>query len=344
MAMKRLKIVFLATHQWQIEELWEPKAKTMAKNYNFDVEVCHRDELDDSRVKKILRDCDGLITTWGSPLCSSEFIKQYAPNIKIIGHAAGSVAAIADESTYNTGVKIISANSVMAQGVAEWSLLATLLAVRNFGAYTAWNGMSKMNFSEAYNMSDIQNATIGLWGMGDTSKHLLKLLAPLNPGRIIVASEHSSANKIAQFGGEKQSFETVLRESDMLHALVGVNSMTFERFGEKEFAMLKKGSTFINCGRAHLVQEKALLDILKSKQINAILDVFHKEPLPEDSPYYELDNIVLTPHNAGFPGRDRFIPFLFKEFEKFFSGTEIASNISKSRFFTMTNESIKCTA
>ena len=342
--MKKLKVIFLATHQWQINELWEPKAEELAKNYDFDVEVRLRGELDDSGMKKVLKNCVGLITTWGSPCCSAEFIKNYTPNLKIIGHAAGSVASITNESTYNTNVKIISANPVMACGVAEWSLFATLLAARNFGAYTAWHGISKMNFPEAFNMSDIQNMTIGLWGMGDTSKHLLKMLAPLNPGKIIVASEHSSKEKIAKFGAEKQSFENVLKESDILHALVGMNTYNFERLGKEEFAMMKPGSTFVNCGRAHLTNEKALLDILKSKRLNAILDVFHIEPLPEDSPYYELDNVILTPHNAGFPGRDRFIPFLFEEFKKFFNGTKIQSGISKSRFLTMTNEAIKCLA
>jgi len=342
--MTKLKIIFLATHQWQINELWEPKAKELAKNYDFDVEVRLCGELNDSDIKKVLKGCDGLITTWGSPLCSAEFINNYAPSLKIIGHAAGSVASITDESTYSTDVKIVSANPVMAQGVAEWSLLATLLTARNFGAYTAWHGMNKMNFPEAFNMLDIQNMTIGLWGMGDTSKHLLKLLSPLKPGRIIVASEHSSKEKIAELGAEKQSLEMLLKESDILHALVGMNRCNFERLGKEEFAMMKAGSTFVNCGRSRLTKETDLIEVLKSKHIKAILDVFHTEPLPEDSPYYDLDNVILTPHNAGFPGRDRFIPFLLEEFQKIFSSKKIQSNISKSRFLTMTKEAINYSA
>jgi phosphoglycerate dehydrogenase-like enzyme len=340
--MKKPKIIFLPARQLLIKELWEPKAEALVKNYNFDVEVHLQSKLDDRAMKQVLSDCDGLITSWGSPVCSAEFLENYAPNVKIIGHAAGSVVNISDESTYTTNVKVITANQIMAQGVAEWSLLATLLAARNFGAYTALYGLTKMDFSKAYDMLDIQNMTIGLWGFGDTSKHLLKLLAPLRPGRIIVASEHSSVEKIARFGAEKQSFETVLKESDLLHALVGVNRRNFERLGKEEFAMMKPGSTFINCGRAGLTNETALLDTLKSKRISAVLDVFHIEPLPGNSPYYELDNVILTPHNAGFPGRERFIPFLFEEFKNFFSGVKIQSSISKSRFLTMTNEAINC--
>lgn len=338
--MKKHKIVFLATRQWQINELWEPMAKHLAKNYNFDVYVRLHRELDRSAMQELLRDCEALITTWGAPRCSADFLKKFAPGLQIIGHAAGSVASIADESTYDTGVKIISANPVMAHGVAEWSLLATLLALRNFGAYTAWHGMNKMCYPKASQMIDIRNATIGIWGMGDTTRHLLRMLAPLQPDRIMVASQHSSKSKIAEFGAEKADFETVLKNSDVFHALVGVNKSNFERLGAEEFAMLKDGATLVNCGRARLTNEAALMDVLRSKRINAILDVFHAEPLPDDSPLYELDNLILTPHNAGFPGRERFIPYLFEEFSKYFDGIAVQSAISKERFLSMTDEAL----
>ena len=340
--MKKHKIIFLATHQWQIDELWEPKAKKIVNNYAFDVEVHLRNELNESEVKQVLKYCDGLITTWGSPICSEKFIKNNAPNLKIIGHAAGSIANIVDESTYSTDVKIITANQIMAQSVAEWSLLATLLAVRNMGASTAWFGKTKMNFSKAYEMSDIENSTIGIWGFGDTTKYLLKFLEPLNPGKILVASEHGNREVIAEFGAEKVSFETVLKEADVFHALVGLNQQNFERLGTKEFTAMKEGATFINCGRSRLTNEAELIEVLKKQRINAILDVFNQEPLGDDSQFYSLSNVILTPHNAGYPRRSKFIPFIFEEFARFFNGLRLNSAVSKERFLTMTNEKLKC--
>jgi phosphoglycerate dehydrogenase-like enzyme len=338
--MKKRKIVFLPAKKWLIKELWEPKAKYLAQSSNFNIEVHVQEELNELQLKKVLRDCEGLITSWGSRACTATFVNEYMPKVKIIGHAAGSVVSITDESTYTTGVKVITANQIMAQGVAEWSLLATLLAARNFGAYAGLYGLNKMNFSQSHKMLDIQNLTVGLWGFGDTSKHLLKMLAPLNPGRIIIASEHSTASEIAQFGAEKQDIETVLREADIFHALVGLNSHNFERLSKNEFALMKPASTFINCGRSRLVREKDLLEALAAKRISAILDVFAVEPLPDNSPYYKLTNVILTPHNAGLPGRERFIPFLMNEFEKFFAGHKIHSGVSKNRFLSMTNEAL----
>jgi phosphoglycerate dehydrogenase-like enzyme len=340
--MKKHKIIFLATHQWQIDDLWEPKAKKMVKKYAFDVEVHLRNELNDSKIKQVLKNCDGLITTWGSPICSEKFIKNNAPNLKIIGHAAGSVVAVCDKSTFKTGIKVISANSVMAESVAEWSLLATLLGIRNFGAYTAWHGTGKMDFINPFNMSDIQKSTIGIWGLGDISKNLIRMLAPLKPGRILVASNYASEEYINCLGAEKKGLEYILRESDVFHALTGVNRKNYERIAENEFAMLKDGAVFVNCGRARLTKESALLEALKSKRISAILDVFHEEPLQGNSELYNLDNVIMTPHNAGFPGRDRFIPFLLEEFNNFFGKHECKLDISQERFSAMTNEHLCC--
>jgi phosphoglycerate dehydrogenase-like enzyme len=339
--MKKRKIVFLPAAKWLIKELWEPKAKYLAQSCNFDIEIHVQTELNDFELKKVLRNCEGLITSWGSPVCSAEFLRHYAPSVKIIGHAAGSVSGITDESTYATGIKVISANQIMAIGVAEWSLLATLLAARNFGAYAGLYGLNKMNFSRGREMTDIRNMTIGLWGFGDTSRHLLRMLAPLKPGRIIIASEHGTAAGIARFGAGKRDLETLLKESDIVHALAGLNRSNLGRLGESELGMMKTGTTFVNCGRSRLVKEAALIKLLCSGKINAILDVFDTEPLPDNSPYYDLTNVILTPHNAGLPGRERFIPFILEEFGKFFNGTKINSEISKNYFLAMTNEALR---
>jgi phosphoglycerate dehydrogenase-like enzyme len=230
----------------------------------------------------------------------------------------------------------------MAFGVAEWSLFATLCAARNHGCSTAWHGLSKMDFApeQAFNMRDLRNMTVGVWGMGDTTKHFLKMLQPLNPGRILVVSEHSSAEAIAEYGAEKADFETMLRESNMIHALVGLIKSNYEKFGHAEFAAMKPGATFINGGRAPLANEEALITALKSKHISAILDVYHVEPLPDNSPLYGLNNLIMTPHNAGFVGRERFIPFLLEEFDKFFAGQAIDTEISQARLKTMTDENL----
>ncbi len=335
------KILFMTASQRLTKMFWNEVCEKKAAEYGFEVDIPAADgDLTNPDWPKMAVGYDVIVTTWGSPVCTEAFLTG-APTVKVVGHCAGSAAAVVDETTYNPDVKITTSNPVMAEAVAEWSLMATQLAQRDMLRYATLRPGDVMDWPRGASMQDIKKMTIGLWGMGDTTRHLLKFLAPLRPGRILVASDHCPEEELAALGAQKAPLEQLLRESDVFHCLVGVNDKNYMRIGAAEFAMMKDGATFVNGGRARLTDEAALIAALQTKRINAILDVFYEEPLPAGSPFYELDNVILTPHDAGFTGRDRFFPFLLDEFNRFFNGEKMQSEISKSRFLTMTNERLR---
>jgi phosphoglycerate dehydrogenase-like enzyme len=72
-------------------------------------------------------------------------------------------------------------------------------------------------------------------------------------------------------------------------------------FGKKEFGALKPGAVYVNVGRGKTTCETALAEALKTGRLAAaLLDVTETEPLPGDSPLWDLENVILTPHYAGF--------------------------------------------
>lgn len=332
------KILFANTNKNTLNKVLHMDHFEKAKKYGFSLKVPGMN-ISQPENWDLLNEYDAILTCWGSPRLSANLIGNNN-KIKIIGHAAGSVAQAVDKTTYNKGIKVTTANPIMAESVAEWSLLATLLAARNFGAYSQWFGQSEMKWTQSENMQDIKNMTIGIWGFGDISKHLLNMLKPLHPGRILVCSKHSSKEKLAEYGVQKASLEDVLYNSDIIHTLTGVNQENFERIGSRELALIKNGATLINAGRARLFQEEPLLRELQTARFNGIFDVFFEEPLPLESPWRKLENVILTPHNAGYTGRERFIPFILDEFKRFFGGEKMLSEISYERFLTMTNEKL----
>jgi D-3-phosphoglycerate dehydrogenase / 2-oxoglutarate reductase len=86
---------------------------------------------------------------------------------------------------------------------------------------------------------------------------------------------------------------------------VGLTPQTTGVINAKTLAAMKKGVRIINCARGELIDDAALVEALKSGQVaGAALDVFAVEPL-KDSPYAELDNVILTPHIAGSTARRR---------------------------------------
>ena len=330
------KIVFLAGSQSAIDQFWNEEIVGKAKEAGFMLTVqCHEGmTLEDVKPDP---DAVALITTWGSPRCGLAILEKM-PCVRIIGHAAGSVKLVIDPVVYDRRIRVVSANFIMSKAVAEWSLMMTLLVSRNFFAASSYPGRHRMDWKNSFRMEDIKNQTIGCWGFGDTTRHLLRMLAPLAPKRILVHSNHASEEEIHSFGARKVPFEQLLSESDIMHCLVGVNQENLHRIGARELALLKNGAAIINAGRAGLIQEQPLIDALASKRISAVLDVYYTEPLPVNSILYSFDNLIMTPHNAGFPGRELFVPFLLEEFKRFFAGEKLQGEVDQHRFESMTDE------
>ena len=98
-----------------------------------------------------------------------------------------------------------------------------------------------------------------------------------------------------------------------------------ELFGRDVFAAMKPTAYFINAGRGQTVDEAALLDVLRERRIaGAALDVFQAEPLPADSPFWELPNVFITPHVGGYiiEYEDLILPLIVENMRLFLAGRQ----------------------
>ncbi|NMA43463.1 MAG: hydroxyacid dehydrogenase [Oligosphaeraceae bacterium] len=332
------KIVVLFSSSEYCDMLLTQEAFQIAESLGFNLQLQYKNPFSVEEVEPD-PEAEAVITTWGSPKCNQVLLEKM-PALKIVGHAAGSVRQIFDPVLYQRGVTVLSANPVMAHAVAEWSLMMTLLRSRNFFASSAYPGKKSMDWKNRFNFRDLKTSTLGFWGFGDTTRHLLAMFIPLRPKRMLVASAHASEEEIRAAGAEKVSFEMMLGNSQHLHCLVGINAANYHKIGAAELAMMPDGATIYNCGRATLIQEAALLRELASGRLHAVLDVFPQEPLPEDSELFQYPNLIMTPHNAGFPGRELFVPFLLRQFKRYFQGQKPEGMVPQERFEAMTDESL----
>lgn len=100
--------------------------------------------------------------------------------------------------------------------------------------------------------------------------------------------------------GKPEDMPELLGMSDIVVVVLPLTSQTKGFVNSQFISMLKDGALFVNAARGPVVDEDALLEALKSGKIKAAaLDVFVREPLPEDSPFWELDNVFITPHIGG---------------------------------------------
>lgn len=340
----RKRVVFTAMTRRLASIFWTPACERLADELGFSVvvpmaasEAGVAGEAGIADWTPYTADADAVITGWGSPRCSAKWLAG-APGVRIVGHCGGSVAGVVDETTYAAGVAVTTANPVMAEAVAEWSLMATLLAQRNLPAYARMGPYGQLRWQSREDMADLRSMTVGIWGYGDVTRRLLEILAPLRPGRILVASDYAAAGEMEAAGAVGVDLETLLAESDILHCLKGANAANHHRIDTRELAMLKDGATIVNGGRAWLIREEPLLAELRSGRLRGVFDVYYEEPLPESSPWRSLDNVILTPHNAGYSGYSRYVPFLLEEFARFFRGEALRARVDPARWRSMTVE------
>jgi phosphoglycerate dehydrogenase-like enzyme len=96
---------------------------------------------------------------------------------------------------------------------------------------------------------------------------------------------------------ETQNLPDVLAEADFVALTLPGTPQTEGLFDARTMAAIKPGAYFANVGRGRVVQEAALVEALQSGHLSgAALDVFEVEPLPQESPLWELDNVIISPH------------------------------------------------
>jgi len=154
-------------------------------------------------------------------------------------------------------------------------------------------------------MSRIAGQALGLVGFGRIAQAVAR--RALGLGMVCLAHDpFLSAASIRERGVEPVAMEELLARSDFVSIHTPLNDETFHLISEKELRLMKPTAYLINTCRGPVVDEKALIKALQEGWIaGAGLDVFEVEPLPADSPLVTMENVILTPHSAGYSDASR---------------------------------------
>lgn len=141
----------------------------------------------------------------------------------------------------------------------------------------------------------------GTIGLGNIAGEAIHLLRVLDVARFLAFDPYVSADRAAELGVELVSLETLLRNSDYVLVNCPLTPQTRGLVGKAQFALMKSDAVLINTARGPIVDESALIEALKNRQIaGAGLDVFEEEPLSMDSPLIGMDNVILTSHSIAW--------------------------------------------
>ncbi|KNH43638.1 D-glycerate dehydrogenase [Pseudomonas lini] len=249
-----------------------------------------------AKLRQALPCAHGLL---GASLKLDAGLLDLAPNLEAI--ASVSVGVDNYDIDYLTERRILLSNTpdVLTETTADTGFALILATARrvvelaNMVRAGQWN----RNIGPAHFGSDVHGKTLGIIGMGRIGEALAQR-GHFGFGMPVLYHSHSPKPAVEQrFNAQYRSLSELLQQADFVCLTLPLTAETEGLIGAEQFALMRPETIFINISRGKVVDEPALIEALQQKRIRAAgLDVFEREPLGQDSPLLQLNNVVATPH------------------------------------------------
>lgn len=286
------------------------------------------EDLTDPRLEEVLARTEILVTGWGCPRLDAAVLDA-APHLRAVLHSAGSVKSFATPELWRRGVAVSSAAVANAQPVAEYTLAMILLAGKDLFA-----ARDRLRTERAFPgwglVPGIGNhgRRVGVIGASRIGRRVIDLLRPFDL-RVSLTDPYVDEAGAAALGVPLLPLDDLLRTSDIVTVHAPETPETRHLVGRRELSLMPDGAVLINTARGALVDHEALTAELRTGRLCAILDVTDPEPLPADSPLYDLPNAFITPHLAGSQGNEaaRLGLVVAEEAERLVTGGALANPV-----------------
>lgn len=276
--------------------------------------------LDTDSARARLAQVDVLITGWGAPMVD-EAVLDTAPRLSAILHTAGSVKHIVAPICYERGLLVTTAAEANAIPVAEYTLAAILIAGKRAVQSAALFRQNRTEKVRPEGHKSNYQRTVGIIGYSRIGRRVVDLLRPFDL-EVLVADPLADAAPIAAAGARLVDLDELLRRSDIVSVHAPALPSTRHLLDKDRLATIPDGGTVINTARGVIVDTAALEGECVSGRLSAVLDVTDPEPLPADSPLWELPNVLITPHVAGAQDSEihRLVDTALDELERYATG------------------------
>jgi len=242
-----------------------------------------------------LADADALVVR--SAVQVGDELMSHAPKLRVIGRAGVGVDNIDADAATRRGIVVMNTPGANAVAVAELALALMISLARKLPMANATMHAGKWEKKNLQG-TELRAKTLGILGLGRIGFEVARRARGF--GMEIIATDPFVSAAVARENGiALVPVEELFEKADYLTLHVGLTPQTHGIINAKTLATMKKGVRIVNCARGELVVDADLVAALESGQVaGAALDVFTVEP-PKESPYFALDNVLLTPHIAG---------------------------------------------
>jgi phosphoglycerate dehydrogenase-like enzyme len=330
--MARRPVAALAMFPWAEENLFRGEARARLERLAALSDPQPLTTFADERAAHVLADVEVLLTCWGTPTVDDDAL-TLAPRLRAIVHAAGTVKGFVGPGCWTRGIRLTSVAGANAKPVAEYTLAAIIMANKDaFAAQRRYTRDRRMpRPSTTAPIPGNLGKRIGIIGASRVGRLVIDLLQHFDL-EVVVSDPLLAAEEAEALGARLIPLDELLATSDVISLHAPLLPETTGMLDARRLALIPDGATLINTARGAIVDSAALDAELVTGRIRAVIDTTHPEPLPADSPLFELPNVFLTPHLAGSQGTElaRMASSALDELERYARGEPFAYEIEEA--------------
>jgi D-3-phosphoglycerate dehydrogenase len=263
-------------------------------------EVFKKFAITKEELKEDIGKYDGIVIRSRTKLTAETL--ENAKNLKVIGRAGVGLDNVDQDKAAKMNIAVLNTPEAPAISVAEFALGLMLSLARkiSYADRTTHEGQWNKNECLGYTLN---GKNLGLVGFGNIAKHLAKISIAMgmNVGVYSRFSKGQVAiNEAKEMGCSiYTSVEDLLKDAQIISLHLPSSPQTINLINQERLGLMRKDAILINTARGNLIDEDALLNALKNKDIaGAALDVYLEEPIKNEGLINWNENLILTPHIA----------------------------------------------
>lgn len=242
-----------------------------------------------------LDDAEVLFLHWGVERETFLRLISETPNLRWVHTISAGVDHVLFPELIEADIVLTNASGVFNVPIAE-TVIAYMLAVAK--RLPEFFAQQQAHRWQVLGLQELRGRTVGVLGLGQIGSEIARLSRALGMS-VLGLRQHPRPSEHAHEVLPPERLRDLLARSDFVVITLPLTRQTERLIGSAELAAMKPGAWLINVARGGIVDEEALIEALKEQRIGgACLDVFAEEPLPADSPLWEMPNVIITPHNS----------------------------------------------
>jgi phosphoglycerate dehydrogenase-like enzyme len=273
-----------------------------------------------------------------------------APKLRWVHTHYAGIDGLLDTLLWDSDILVTSSSGIHAPNMAQYAMTQILAWAHRAPKWFKHQRLGKWPKQrwDTFLPDELRGRVLGIVGYGSIGREIARLAKPFGMSILVTKRDamHPEDKGYTIVGSgdpegvlpdriyPSEATRSMLAECDYVVITLPLTPKTYHLFDEEMFREMKPNSFVVNVGRGGLINEKCLIKALKKGWIaGAGLDVFETEPLPENSPLWAMENVILTPHISGFtPYYDERATDLFAEnLRRYLAGDPLLNLVNRER-------------